>query len=79
MTITISNDGAIAAVYEDGHPVLALDGAKEIKRASHVEPTEAGTWAADMSPVGGPVLPETATRADALVAEVKWLNENILD
>jgi hypothetical protein len=70
MTITISNDGAVAAVYEDGHPVLTLDGAKEIRRASHVEPTEA---------VGGPVLPETATRAEALVAELKWLNENILD
>jgi len=32
-------------------------------------------WAADLAPVGGPVLGPFARRADALAAEVAWLKE----
>ena len=43
-------------------------------RASHVEPDAAGQWSADLAPVGGPKLGPFDTRADALAAEIVWLN-----
>ena len=47
-----------------------LDGRLTIARGSHVEPTEAGDWTADLSPVGGPLL--------GLSAEREWLELNWL-
>lgn len=60
------------------------EGAVRIQRASHVEPTELGTWYVDLGPVGGPVfhVDETGspfrTRQSALDYEVQWLRENWL-
>ena len=35
-------------------------------------------WQADMGPVGGPILSPFDTRQEALAAEHKWLEANIL-
>ena len=45
-------------------------------RGSHVEPSEAGHWTADLSPVGGPLLGPFATRSEALSAERAWFEHN---
>jgi len=70
--------GEAVFIYEDGHPCLDL-GIGQTKRASHVEPTDDGMWQADMGPMGGPVLEKTVERAEALLAEVMWLQKYMLD
>jgi hypothetical protein len=47
-----------------------------ISRASHCEPDTSGRWLADLSFVNGPVLGPFSRRADALAAEVAWLEQN---
>jgi hypothetical protein len=44
-----------------------------ILRASYVEPNATGRWAADLDPVGGPVLGPFDHRSEALAAEQAWL------
>ena len=69
--------GQAVMLYDDAAlPVMNALGTPVTRRASHVEPSEDGTWSADMSPVGGPVLPGYPTRAAALQAEVAWLRLN---
>ena len=51
-------------------------GSTSIAHASHVEPLGLD-WTADMSPVGGPVLGPYSTRAEALAAEVAWLDSRL--
>lgn len=70
----ITPDGDVRFIHDDDvaealHPV----GTPTTKRASDVEPTVCGNWAADMKRVGGPVLGPFATRREALRAEVLWL------
>lgn len=74
--ISIDRKGTITAIYDDRLSELFKQGQLTIKRASHVEPTENGQWAADMSPVGGPTLGPFRFRETALNAEVEYLKEN---
>jgi len=67
-------DGTCRFIYSDGAARIARAlGPLHTRRASHVEPTGDGRWAADLSPVGGPTLGPFDLRADALSAEVEWL------
>jgi len=75
--IRIAPDGSITFVYRDGLRGLLRHGKSEIRRASHVEPTDDCRWTADLSPVGGPVLGPFDDRESALQAEVAWLKENL--
>lgn len=84
INIFIDEDGSVQAIYDDDLVELFEGEEHEVRRASHVEPV-AGGWAADMSPVGGPVLLDESTRdpqgrvlgfrtrAEALAAERAWL------
>ena len=75
MKIT-SNNGKVQCIYSDAiAPILHDLGKPDIKRVSHVEPTEDGAWTADMRPIGGPVLGPFQFRQAALDAEVKWLRD----
>lgn len=77
MHIAIDADGTTRFIHNDVLDAKAL-GAASIRRASHVEPNDDCTWSADMSPVNGPQLGPFATRAEALAAEVAWLESNWL-
>jgi hypothetical protein len=77
MRLVIDRCGRVRAIYEEALDLAAL-GRLEIRRASHVEPNEAGGWRADLSPVGGPVLGPFARRSAALEAERDWLEANWL-
>lgn len=74
--ISFDADGNANTIYTEAIDLSEL-GKLQIKRASHVEPTEDGQWTADMSPVHGPVLGPFTTRSEALDKEVEWLEENI--
>jgi hypothetical protein len=78
VSITIRPDGTVETVYQDSaRDVYAELGALSVRRASHVEPAADEKWQADMSPVGGPLLPPTDTRQESLDAERNWLRENM--
>ena len=77
MDLIISPHGLVSTIYSEEIDLAAI-GRTSIRRASHVEPTAEGLWAADLSPVGGPVLGPFAKRSDALAAEVSWLTEHLL-
>ena len=55
MDLIITSTGVVRAIYAELLPLETL-GSLTITRASHVEPTPAGAWCANLSPVGGPVL-----------------------
>lgn len=76
--IVVCPDGTVDFLYDDALRPLLEEGDFTIRRASHVEPTADGQWQVDLSPVGGPSLPPTAHRSDALAAEAAWLNRNRL-
>lgn len=79
----IDADGeTVQHVYDDRlAPIATALGVTTTRRASHVEPHGDG-WAADMSPVGGPVLllggRPFRTRAAALKAERAWLDAEFM-
>jgi len=76
--VIITPIGLTKSVFDDLLDLRCL-GAIEIKRGSHVEPTEDGQWTADLSPVGGPLLLGLFDkRSEALAAEVAWLQQNWL-
>ena len=77
MELIVESDGTIRMVYSEVLQLGAL-GDLSIRRASHVEPLDEGGWAADMSPVGGPVLGPFALRSVALAAEQHWLETHWL-
>ena len=77
MQLVIDPAGSLRCVYSDDMP-LAEVGRLSIARGSHVEPDIAGLWTADLSPVGGPLLGQFATRSAALDAEREWLEHNWL-
>lgn len=73
----ILNKDTIRFIHNDELMELLGDG--KVHRASHVEPIQIDNetwWQADLSPVGGPKLPPTRLKKDALQAEVTWLNDN---
>jgi len=69
-------DGRIEAVYTE---LIALGqfGTIAIRRASHVEPDDAGHWWADLKPCGGGRLGPFACRSAALAAERHWLSDRL--
>lgn len=77
MNIVIRPNGSLRCVYDEALD-LNLLGKLEIRRASHVEPDEAGKWWADLSPVSGPRLGPFHHRSEALSAERDWLEQNWL-
>ncbi len=78
MQLIIAPGGAVRCIYSEEIDLTTL-GSPAITRASHVEPDQQGRWWADLSPVGGPVLRDFATRSEALAAEQAWLETNWLD
>lgn len=70
--LRVTPDGTVETVYSEAIDLTEI-GRASIARASHVEPTPDGSWTADLSPVGGPVLGPFARRSEALAAEVAWL------
>lgn len=89
----VITDGEVRAIYSDellpyiqrlrahfGLPESAI----RVRRASHVEPADSGTWFVDLGPVGGPIFYVDDmgcpfdTRQAALDYEVKWLREHWL-
>lgn len=77
-TINCRTDGTVDFIWADELKPLAELGPVAIRRVSHVEPAGPGTdWAADMSPVGGPVLGPFPTRQEALDAEVDYLKATL--
>ena len=77
ITLSIAGDGSVRAIYDDELAELCGEGDTHIMRVSHVEPTRDAQWNADLSPVGGPLLGPFPLRAEALKAEVDWLNERL--
>ncbi len=76
MNINITADGELRFIYADDlQPLLEL-GTPQVRRASHVEPTDGGQWTADMSPVCGSVLGPFTLRSEALTAETEWLSKH---
>lgn len=80
MELFIRADGSAQCLYDEKIKLDEL-GSLDIKRASHVEPDpqSPGYWFVDLSPVGGPCSFGYKTRAAALAAEAKWLNEKMRD
>ena len=69
MDIIILPGGEVRCVYDEAIDLHEL-GTPEIRRASHVEPTQDGRWSADFSPVGGPVLGPFERPKKALAAKL---------
>ena len=55
MQIVVQADGSVRCLYDKALDLHCL-GPLVIGRGSHVEPTAAGQWTADLSPVAGAVL-----------------------
>ncbi len=77
MQLLIKPTGNVRCVYGEEIRLRSL-GRLSIQRGSHVEPNGAGEWAADLSPVDGPVLGPFPNRSLALDAERKWLEAHWL-
>ena len=77
MIISIDTQGNVRGIYTDNFPWLEL-GKALVQRASHVEPDHLGLWWADLSLSNGPNIGPFARRADAIAAEVAWLEKHHL-
>ncbi|MDY0170526.1 MAG: hypothetical protein RBS80_28560 [Thermoguttaceae bacterium] len=62
MQLVVEPDGVPRCIYSEEIDLHAF-GKPAIRRASHVEPNEAGQWTADLSPVGGPTLTAFSNRS----------------
>jgi len=70
----VDEDGSVTFVHDDRVAEALGDlGKATTTRVSHVEPDHLGGWAADMRPLGGPVLGSYRTRQEALAAELEWV------
>lgn len=78
MKVIISPQGQAVAVYAETINLGSM-GAATIRRASHVEPDQAGNWWADLAPVDGPKLGPFALRSAALAAELAWLDSHLAE
>ena len=72
MELFITQTGGVRCLYGESIDLSQL-GELEIRRASNVEPDEAGRWWADLAPVEGPKLGPFSRRSEALDSEVEWL------
>jgi len=72
MQLRVDRQGRISCIYGETIDLTML-GKMSIRRASHVEPDEAGRWWADLSPLGGPKLGPFPLRSQALLAEEEWI------
>lgn len=77
MEIVITPQGLLRCVYSEELDLSGL-GSLSIRRASHVEPNDAGQWLVDLRPVSGPVVGPFDRRSQALAAEAAWLHEHWL-
>jgi hypothetical protein len=77
VTVLITPAGAVRFLHDDRLAPLYAEGAAQLRRASHVEPTPDGRWTADLAPVGGPHLGPFALRQQALDAERAWLDTHL--
>ena len=77
MILSIDRAGGVRAIYTDGFNWQTL-GRPTIQRASQVEPDQLGLWWVDLSLSSGPKIGPFARRADAIAAEVAWLEKNRL-
>ena len=77
MQLVIDPAGGVRCLYDETLP-LGEFGRLTIARGSHVEPTAAGHWTADLSPVDGHLLGPFASRSAALAAEREWLEAHWL-
>lgn len=77
MDLVIHPDGTVIAIYSEELDLSVL-GVSSIRRASHVEPDDAGQWWADLGPSEGPRLGPFALRSMAITAEVEWLTRHRL-
>ena len=77
MQLHVDRSGIVRCLYSESIDLTAL-GSTVIRRASHVEPDEAGRWFADLAPSSGPILGPFTYRSDALAAETAWLEQNRL-
>ncbi len=72
MDLLIDGQGQVRCLYDETIPLASL-GQLTIRRAAIVEPDADGSWHADLTPVGGPVLGPFSRRSQALAAEQRWL------
>ena len=77
MELLIDPAGRVRCLYGEQVDLTSF-GQLHISRGSHVEPTPKGTWTADLTPVGGPILGPFPTRSQALEAEREWLLQHWL-
>lgn len=73
--VVVSTDGGLSSIYCELINFKEF-GPSQIRRASHVEPTEDGRWLADLSPSAGPLLGPFDSRSQAIEAEVQWLRDH---
>ncbi len=73
MQIIVKPTGVFIGIYSDSFD-YDMFGRPQIRRASHVEPTDDGRWTADLSPVSGPKLGPFDKRSEAIDAELEFLN-----
>ncbi len=78
MKIAFLPEGKAFMVYTEVFDLSNL-GSYSHRRASHVEPTEKGSWRADLSPVGGPLIGPFQKRSEALSAEQDWLERHLME
>jgi hypothetical protein len=76
MQLLFRTTGQVHCLYDEALDLSAL-GPATIRRASHVEPDEAGVWWADLAPVAGPKLGPFTRRSEALAAEAAWLEARL--
>jgi hypothetical protein len=72
MDLIVEPTGRVRALYSEEIDLATL-GRPQITRASFVEPDSNGHWTADMRLMLGPVLGPFPSRAEALHAEIAWL------
>jgi hypothetical protein len=76
MQLLFLTSGQVHCLYDEALDLSAL-GQTRIRRASHVEPDEAGLWWAELAPVTGPKLGPFVRRSEALAAEAAWLEARL--